>query len=80
MNLGHDWYRDNRENDGFTISPEAREEVLTRLLELNNERINGEVRKGFHGGESAGRAMVKTPMRVKEKAVEALLGLQDPWP
>jgi hypothetical protein len=35
LNPGHDFYQNNRDQTRYTVSPEARREVLRRLLELN---------------------------------------------
>ena len=39
----------------FTISEQARLEILRRLARLNKERYEEEVRKGLHGGKGADR-------------------------
>ncbi|MCL7765056.1 BREX-1 system adenine-specific DNA-methyltransferase PglX [Polaribacter sp. Z014] len=52
INLRHDFYEVDYlpENDRvrYTIHPEARKEVLKRLLLLNHERFEEEVSKGLH--------------------------------
>ena len=35
LNPGRDFYQNNRDQTRYTVSPEARREVLRRLLELN---------------------------------------------
>ena len=39
----------------FTISPTARQEILDRLLELNDERYEEEVRQGLHEKKGSGK-------------------------
>ena len=52
INLEHDFhqvaYLPNGKNERFTISEEARREVLQRLLKLNHERHEEEVAQGLH--------------------------------
>jgi hypothetical protein len=54
--LRHDFYEVDYlpENDNirFTIHPDARKEVLKRLLLLNHERYAEEVREGLHGEDA----------------------------
>ena len=45
IDLGHDFHQNQRGQTRFTISPEARREVLRRLLELNL-KLAGEPRPG----------------------------------
>jgi hypothetical protein len=37
LNPGHDFYQNDRGQTRYTLSPEARREVLARLVELNLE-------------------------------------------
>jgi hypothetical protein len=64
LELNHDFYvvssTLNRYGDRvkeirFTVSPEAREEILARLLKLNHERYAEEVRQGLHGKVKKGK-------------------------
>ena len=52
INLAHDFYAVDYlpENDRvrYTISPDARKEVLKRLLKLNHEIHEQEVKAGLH--------------------------------
>jgi len=52
IDLSHDFYEVNYlpENDRvrYTISPDARKEVLKRLLKLNHEIHEEEVKAGLH--------------------------------
>jgi hypothetical protein len=47
LDLGHGFH-ETRQGIGFTISDQARREVLRRLLKLNHERYTEEVRQGLH--------------------------------
>ncbi|MBO9369413.1 MAG: hypothetical protein J7555_11800 [Chloroflexi bacterium] len=46
LNPGHDFYPNDRGQTRYTLSPEARREVLARLVELNLEIANQEKRHG----------------------------------
>ena len=63
INLAHDFYGVEYlpENDrvGYTISPDARKEVLKRLLKLNHEIHEQEVKAGLH---------IKRKTKKKQKA------------
>ena len=52
INLAHDFYKVDYlpENDRvrYTISPDARKEVLKRLLKLNHEIHEQEIKAGLH--------------------------------
>lgn len=54
--LRHDFYEvdylPEKDNIRYTIHPEARKEVLKRLLLLNHERYAEEVREGLHGEDA----------------------------
>lgn len=64
INLAHDFYEVDYlpENDRvrYTISPEARKDVLKRLLFLNHEIYEDEVRRGFHDKKKAKHRKGKT--------------------
>ena len=47
FDLGHDFH-ETKQGLRFTISESARREVLDRLLRLNHERYEEEVRQGLH--------------------------------
>ncbi|MFH2122755.1 MAG: N-6 DNA methylase [Pseudomonadota bacterium] len=47
LELGHD-FRKTKQGIRFTISEKARREVLQRLLKLNHERYEEEVKQGLH--------------------------------
>ena len=55
MDLDHDHWGTPR-GARFTVSPEARSELVDRLLELNHERHAEEVGAGMHDGGGPGRA------------------------
>ncbi len=42
LNPGHDFYQNDRGQIRYTLSPEARREVLARLVELNLKMAKGE--------------------------------------
>jgi hypothetical protein len=68
IELGHRHY-DTRIGRRFTISPDARREVLARLLDLNQTRHAEEVASGAHMRPGAGRR------RRREAVVAGQLGL-----
>jgi len=49
LDLGHGFH-ETKQGVRFTISEQARQEMLARLLALNHERYNDEVRRGLHEG------------------------------
>ena len=51
LDLGHDFH-ETKQGVRFTISEEARREVLDRLLLLNHERYAEEVEQGLHDKKS----------------------------
>jgi hypothetical protein len=71
IELRHDFYEVDYlpENDRvrYTIHPEARKEVLKRLLQLNHELYAEEVEKGLHSKTKAPK--VKTPAIKKAKKI-----------
>src|SRR5947209_17814933 len=55
LELGHGFH-ETKQGLRYTISEEARREVLGRLLQLNHERYAEEVRQGLHDkGAAKGR-------------------------
>jgi hypothetical protein len=52
LELDHDFW-ETRQGTRFTIGPDARVELLDRLLELNHARYDEEVRMGLHAKQSA---------------------------
>ncbi len=73
INLAHDFYEVDYlpENDRvrYTISPKARKEVLKRLLLLNHEIYEDEVRRGLHDKKKAksgkGKKKATDSMQIK---------------
>ena len=73
LDLGHGFHEVSYlpENDRvrFTISEPARIEVLRRLSELNRQRYEEEVARGWHGAKTAGSATRKPyKMRIDSSA------------
>ncbi|MCK4782361.1 MAG: hypothetical protein KAV87_01320 [Desulfobacteraceae bacterium] len=70
INLAHDFYEVDYfpENDRvrYTISPEARKKVLKRLLLLNHEIYEDEVRRGLHDKKKAKNG------KVRKKATDSM--------
>jgi hypothetical protein len=64
LDLGHDFH-ETPQGVRFTISEAARREVLTRLLRLNHERYEEEVRQGLH--EKKGRKVGKRKRGARKK-------------
>ncbi len=56
----------------FTVSPEAKDELLDRLLELNHERYAAEVAAGLHD-KKAKKAPVKRKTLAADPAQDTLL-------
>jgi hypothetical protein len=72
LDLGHDFH-ETKQGVRYTISEPARLEVLRRLLKLNHERYEEEVKQGLHakkGREKSGegRARKKAKAGRKEKS------------
>jgi hypothetical protein len=72
LQLGHG-FLETKLGMRFTISESSRQEVISRLCRLNNQRYQEEVDAGLHGKSSA---KVKTARRVKNKIPEALQSMQ----
>ena len=53
LDLGHGFH-ETPQGVRYTISEEARREVLARLLRLNHERYEEEVRQGLHEKKGKG--------------------------
>lgn len=54
LDLDHDFW-ETRQGTRFTVGPEARVELLDRLLELNHARYEEEVRMGLHAKKAPKR-------------------------
>ncbi len=48
IELGHGFYNVRGAGQRFTFTPEAADEILVRLLELNRDRYQAEVKAGLH--------------------------------
>jgi hypothetical protein len=61
----------------YTVSEEARREVLGRLLQLNHERYAEEVKLGLHekGGKSKGRKNARMQCTGGVKSIEGFQGM-----
>lgn len=74
LSLGHD-FLETAQGTRFTVSESARREVLSRLLKLNHERYEDEVKAGLHekkgkSGKSKGKGRKK-----KTKSTDGQMGL-----
>jgi hypothetical protein len=58
IDLGHGFH-ETRQGVRFTISPEARVDVLDKLLALNHYRYQQEVERGLHSGKGRGAGRKK---------------------
>ena len=56
----------------FTISPQARVDVLDKLLALNHYRYEQEVRQGLHSGKGRGASRKKGAGRMPSGTAPAL--------
>ncbi len=66
LSLNHGFH-DTRQGERFTICESARREVIERLLELNHERYEDEVRRGLHHKKAARRKAQRKPKRSSSK-------------
>jgi hypothetical protein len=73
IKLNHGFY-ETQQGIRFTISEDARHEVLDRLLELNHQRHAEEVAKGLHGKKSAKKSTVTMTTNVNPQ--DDLFGLE----
>ena len=69
LDLGHGFHDVRGQGVRFTFSPEATDEVLDRLLELNKERYVAEVDAGLHT-----RARKTTPRRAQPASQGSFFG------
>ena len=58
IELGHGFH-ETRQGIRFTISPQARVDVLDKLLALNHYRYEQEVKQGLHSGKGRGASRKK---------------------
>ena len=75
LNLAHNFHT-TKQGIRFTISEPARHEVLARLLRLNYERYEEEVRQGLHDKKKAKQSRAKRDRR--SSASLGVLTLFDP--
>jgi hypothetical protein len=61
IDLGHGFH-ETRQGTRFTISPQARADVLDKLLALNHYRYQQEVERGLHNKESRPATRNKRPV------------------
>lgn len=71
LDLGHDFY-ETKQGIRFTISEPARRIVLDRLLALNHERYEKEIKAGLHEKKVAkstgkGRGKKSSPEKKKDQ-------------
>jgi len=66
LDFGHD-FQETKQGVRFTISEEARREVLQRLLKLNHERYEEEVRQGLHDKKGKKKSRKKASKKSKSK-------------
>ncbi len=71
LDLGHGFH-DTKQGVRYTISEPARREVLQRLLKLNHERYEEEVRQGLH--EKKGKAKSKATGRARSRKKKPAAG------
>lgn len=62
----------------YTIHPDARAEILARLLALNHQRYADEVAAGLHDSASSKSKRAKKPMTSSDAAVELFREASDP--
>jgi hypothetical protein len=71
IDLMHEFY-ETRQGLRFTFSPQARLEVLDKLLALNHYRYEQEVRRGLHSGKGRGASRRKGAARATATAAPVL--------
>ena len=64
LDMGHGFH-ETKQGLRYTISEPARREVLQRLLKLNHERYEEEVRQGLHDKKKRGKSGVRGVGRKK---------------
>lgn len=69
LDLGHGFHPVRGQGIRFTLSPEAADEVLDRLLELNRDRYQAEVAAGLHD---------RRPARARSAATATLFDDEEP--
>ena len=71
IELGHGFH-ETRQGVRFTISAQARADVLDKLLALNHYRYEQEVKQGLHSGKGRGASRKKGAGRTPSGAGPAL--------
>jgi hypothetical protein len=71
IELGHGFH-ETQQGIRFTISPQARVDVLDKLLALNHYRYEQEVKLGLHSGKGRGASRKKGAGRTPSSAAPAL--------
>ena len=71
IELGHGFH-ETRQGVRFTISAQARADVLDKLLALNHYRHEQEVKQGLHSGKGRGASRKREAGRASSGAVPAL--------
>ena len=69
--MGHGFH-ETRQGVRFTISAQARADVLDKLLALNHYRYEQEVKQGLHSGKGGGASRKKGAGRMPSGAAPAL--------
>jgi hypothetical protein len=85
LELCHDFhtvpYLPENDRVRFTISEDARREILHRLAELNRERYQEEVEQGLHGDvKPVNKPRPSKPKKTSPKTAELSMGLDLPEP
>jgi hypothetical protein len=76
LDLGHGFH-ETKQGVRFTISEEARREVLDRLLLLNHERYAEEVEKGLHDKKAKKGKGKKRGSKKGDGGTDSLLSLEE---
>ena len=71
IDLGHGFY-ETRQGLRFTVSPQARVDVLDKLLALNHYRYAQEVKQGLHSGKGRGASRKKRAERAPSDTARSL--------
>jgi hypothetical protein len=68
LDLGHGFH-ETPQGGRYTLSEHARREVVSRLLQLNHERYEEEIRMGLHEKKKIGEEKVKGTFHRKSKRI-----------
>ena len=69
LDLGHSFH-ETPQGVRFTISEQARKEILNRLLDLNQERFEEEVKAGLHKDKKGKKKEASTPKSRARKPIQ----------